>query len=228
MKCEDIKLLLMDFLYEEISPEDKQILKTHLNGCAQCREEFLALRETSGILQKWEEVEPNLNFIFIKEKQSLLGRLKENLSFSPRKIVYGFALGFASVILILSLVNTELTYREGHFSLKMSIFPRKAEQAPGSTFNQEELVAQIQQKNMQYINQLFEQNERRQQQQLVSSFTKFSRDFENWRTTDLRLMGAGLDEIEKNLYLRLDRRTNDQLNNLIRYINENQGTDIRK
>ena len=54
MKCSDAKILLMDFLYKEISDENKKLLKEHLSTCAACGQEFQSLKDTSKILKKWE------------------------------------------------------------------------------------------------------------------------------------------------------------------------------
>lgn len=224
MKCSDIKLMLMDFLYGEISDEDKALLQDHLAQCSICHDEVEALQHTSKMLQHWEDVDPRLNLVFVHESQSVWSRLIQWLPISSKKLAYGLAIGFAIVIMLLSIANIDLSYREGHFSLKMGLLPRKEIQ-PTSTPN-DELIAQIQQQNLQLMTTLIQQSEERQRKQVIATLTEFSRDIENRRTADLRLVGAGLDEIEKSVYTKLQKQTNNQLNNLIRYINTQQGYQL--
>lgn len=222
MKCDDTKLLLMDLLYNEISEENEAMLKDHLSECVSCREEFESLKNTSGIMQKWEDVDPKLNLVFVSDKKSIFGALKDKFSFAPKKLAYGFALGFVTVVLLFSLANTEISYKDGDFSLKMGIFKNGAEQNQLSPEMQQALMAQVREQNAQLINQLMQQSEQRQRQELAATLAKFSQEFNYQRTNDLKLVGAGLNEIEQKLYLQVEKQTNDRFNNLIRYINQNQ------
>lgn len=221
MKCNDIKLLLMDFLYDEISDEDKKIVKNHLSHCTVCQKELKSLKQTSTTLQQWEDVDPKLNLVFVSEIKSTWSIIKEKLSVSHKKFAYGFAIGFALILIFLSFANTEISYNNGNFSLKMSIMPRKTEQQNDTMNN--ELIAQLQQQNIQLMNKLIQHSEDRQRQQIMNTLAQFYHDLENRRATELRLVGAGLDEIEKNIYSKLERRTNNQFSNLIRYIDAKQG-----
>ncbi|MBD3288335.1 hypothetical protein GF337_05985 [candidate division KSB1 bacterium] len=225
MKCDDTKLLFMDFIYNEISDEDEQVLQNHLSGCVSCREEFQSLKQTSGILRKWEDVDPKLNLIFVSDKKSIFGAFMDKFSFAPKKLAFGFALGFASIILFFSIANTELSFKDGDFSMKMGLFKTRTEQAQLSPEVQQALLNQLQQQNAQMISEMIRQSEQRQRQELAATLTKFSREFNYQRTNDLKLMGAGLDEIEQKLYQQMEKQTNDRFNNLIRYINQNQGAN---
>ncbi len=222
MKCDDVKLLLMDLLYNEISEENEAILQNHLSDCVSCREEFESLKNTSGILQKWEEIDPKLNLVFVSDKKSIIDGLKDKFSFAPKKLAYGFALGFVTIIVLFSLANTEISYKDGDFTLKMGIFKNTTEQPQLSAEIQQALMAQVREQNAQLMNQFIQQSEQRQQQELAATLAKFSREFNYQRTNDLKLVGAGLNEIEQKLYLQLEKQTNDRFNNLIRYINQNQ------
>ena len=222
MKCDDTKLLLMDLMYEEISEENEAMLRKHLSDCVSCREEFESLKNTSGILQKWEDVDPKLNLIFVSDKKSVFSALKEKFSFAPKKLAYGFTLGFVTIILLFSLANTEISYKDGDFTLKMGIFKNTTEQPQLSPEIRQALMEQVRKQNVQLLNQMIQQSEQRQRQELAATLAEFSREFNYQRTNDLKLVGAGLNEIEQKLYLQLEKQTNDRFNNLIRYINQNQ------
>lgn len=66
MKCEDTKLLLLDFLYDEIAREDEKRVREHLDICSACRNEYEALQRTSLTLRAWPDEEPQQNFVFVE------------------------------------------------------------------------------------------------------------------------------------------------------------------
>jgi hypothetical protein len=221
MKCSDTKIYLMDLLYDEINEEDNILLKNHLSDCSTCREEFESLKKTSNVLQQWEDVEPNLNLTFVKESASFWEMLKEKFAFSPKQAAIAFSLGFAFVLLVLSIFNTEISYQNGNFAMKMSLVPRKEELKTAPLT--EHQLAQIQQYNIGLINNLITQSETKQQQHLISTLTAFSKEYDSRRSNDLQLVGVGLEQVERNLYTKMQQQINNQHNNLIRMINTQQG-----
>jgi anti-sigma factor RsiW len=52
--CGRIRNELSAYLYGELAGEGKTALEQHLAGCAPCRDELLALRETQKLLERWE------------------------------------------------------------------------------------------------------------------------------------------------------------------------------
>ena len=223
MKCEDAKLLFMDFLYDEISTKDAAELKAHLAECEGCRLELQSLKQTSQIMKHAEDVDPKLHLTFVSETRSIWDGLRARIR--PLKIGYGLAIGFASVLLVLSIINAEINYRDGDFSLKMSLMPRQAAPQTEAIYDQEQRITELQQQNLQLMNTLLQQSEQRQRRELINALAQFSQDFDNRRSADLQIVGVGLDEIEKSLYSKLTRRTNSQFNELIRYIDAKQGVN---
>ena len=61
MSCK-IKSELVHFLYDEVSPEEKQKIKNHLLTCAECREELDMLTITKDLLGECAEVVPSGEF----------------------------------------------------------------------------------------------------------------------------------------------------------------------
>ena len=222
MKCKDIKILMMDFLYDEILDKDKQLLTEHLTTCKECSTELQTLQKTSKILNHCESLEPNLNFVFVSDKKTIWNSIKEKITFSPKKIGYSFALGFAVVLLLMSLINMEFSYTQGDFSIKMSLLPRDTVAPDNNIADQQKFAANLNQQDLQLMNTLIQRSEERQRKQLISTLAQFSRDFENRRNADLQMVGVGFDEIEKNIYSRVQRKTNTQINDLIKLINTQQ------
>ena len=139
MKCDQIHLLIIDYLYNEISDEDNRILQSHLANCDNCRQELAALKGTSNILQKWEDVEPDFNLVMVTQKVNWFENVKEKfrkLFPKPKKAGFAFAYGFVGVFLLMAVSNTEISYQQGNFNMKMALFSK------GSTSAQNQLTAQ--------------------------------------------------------------------------------------
>lgn len=57
-ECSQYKSLLMGLMDNELTPEEVNEVDRHLIRCAECREEYEQLRETSGQIEKISFVEP--------------------------------------------------------------------------------------------------------------------------------------------------------------------------
>ena len=222
MKCDQAKLLFMDYLYDEITDMDLKALQRHLDECNQCQHEYQALKQTSDTLQQSEDVEPRMNFVFVREHESIWQRVRRHLLPQPRRWGLAFALGLAGVLLVCALFNTEIHYWDGDFSLRMSIWPQQRADGLYSAQEVQAMLTRLRDENIQLTQRLIQQSEHRQQQQLASSLIQLSREFEAKRASDLQLLGAGLGEVEQSIYHRVERKTSNQLNDLMRYISAQQ------
>jgi hypothetical protein len=63
--CES-KDLLVAFLYGELDAADRRTFQTHLNSCAECREELPGLRTTRGQIASWTPPEPDFGFRIVR------------------------------------------------------------------------------------------------------------------------------------------------------------------
>ena len=71
MDCEQIRTLMMDYLYDELSKDERETFISHIEQCNECRTEVESLKATSGILQQWGEVENDIRVIAVKEMCSV-------------------------------------------------------------------------------------------------------------------------------------------------------------
>jgi len=222
MKCEEIKCLMMDYLYDEIKADDKSQFMKHMSECEQCRKELIKLQDTSTLLKKVDDVDPHLNLVFIQDTSSAWSRIRQRLAGSPKKVAYGFAF----VLILLSIINTEFTLKDGEFSVKMALFHHKqeviTEKQDNYNYADQAKLAQLQQQNMRLMESLIVESENRQRQQLIATLAQFSRDINSQRTSDLQIMNAGLNELEKSIFSKVDQKTENQFNSLIHYINAQQ------
>ena len=220
MKCDDTKLLLMDFLYDEIEPGAEKLLRTHLEICAGCRGEYEALQRTSVMLQAWKDEEPSQSFVFVEQRSSWLEALKGVL-FPAHAPLWGrlaFGLGVAAVtMLVLSAaLNLEINYDEGRFSYKTSLAPRQQNELTVEARSQ--LVEELQRENSELIARLMQAGYEQQRTELDRKLVSLATELNRQRQNDLMLVGRGLEEVQQRAATRFDQ-TNQMLNQLIRVAN---------
>ncbi|MEQ8190055.1 MAG: zf-HC2 domain-containing protein [Candidatus Eremiobacterota bacterium] len=83
MKCEDIELLLIDYINRELSVEMNSLIEKHLGDCTSCRNNF---EETEKIVANIKSISADIpveeaNKVFLKE--SLLKELRIYRTASP-------------------------------------------------------------------------------------------------------------------------------------------------
>jgi hypothetical protein len=215
MTCDEIKILLMDFLYNESEPDSEKLVRAHLQNCPACRGEYEALSRTSLTLKAWENEDPRLHLVFVKESQSWLSALKEK--FLPEHApawgkLAGLAAGIAiGVLFISALLNTEISYRNGNFVYRTSLLPRQ----PATVDSQ--LVAQVRQELDEKYQQLLLASQQQQRDELNSTLAKFATEVDRQRQIDLLLVGRGLDEFQQHTNSRFERN-NELLNQFLRNV----------
>lgn len=57
---------LLDYLYGELRPDEREACDRHLASCAECRSEVEGLRGTRGHLALWSPPEPDLGFQIVR------------------------------------------------------------------------------------------------------------------------------------------------------------------
>ena len=91
MNCKDCQTVLLDLLLEPGAPASPDV-RSHIESCAECRQEFKSLEATFALLDEWKAPEPSLYFdqklgVRLREEQALapagwLERLKSRLLFN--------------------------------------------------------------------------------------------------------------------------------------------------
>ena len=223
-RCEEIRSLMMDYIYDEMSEEERKVFELHLSGCSLCWAEVESLRKTSGILCEWIEPEPDIRVIVVKERSPFSERFKDTFGsvfFRPKRLVFGSVYALVAIFLFLSLANTEISLNNGNFSMRMSLIksskPAQTEEAPGKT---NLLVEELVRENYQLTRALIEQSEARQEQKLAYVLSSFKKELDEERYHDLNLVQYGFKELQKNTYQQV-QEIDGALNRLIRPANIN-------
>lgn len=215
MTCDDTKILLMDFLYDEIAPEAEKLVRAHLQECSACRSEYEALSRTSLTLKAWESEDPRLHLVFVPQGKSWLGALKEKL-FPAEAPLWGKLASVAAgivlgVLLISAVLNTEISFNNGNFAYRTSLLPHSAA-TPDS-----QLVAQLQQQLEARYQSLLAASQEQQRQEFNRTLAQLAAEFNRQRQSDLQLVGQGLDAFQQHTNSRL-QRNNEMLDQLLRSV----------
>jgi len=215
MKCNEIKEKFMDLIYDEISPEDKRKVQYHIRRCKACKKEFMELKNTSAVLQKWEIPEPNMNLVFVQEKSSLLDRIKESLKILDldfRK--FGIAFGGAAIglFLILSLFNFEVTKTSEGFSVKMGVLGKDKPAVDDKVLLQE--MTKVQRETIALFTRILEEREETQDRDYQATFAELARTLENRRNVQFTQLESALIESHNTNSKKIDI-TNETLNRFI-------------
>jgi len=215
MRCDEIKILLMDFLYNEIESESEKLVRAHLQNCAACRAEYEALSRTSLTLKAWENEDPRLHLVFVKESHGWLSALKEK--FESRRVpamgklawlAAGIAIG---VLFISALLNTEISYNSGNFAYRTSLLPRPAATADS------QLVAQIRRELNEKYQQMLTASQQQQRADFNRTLAQFATEVDRQRQIDLMLVDRGLNEFQQHTNSRFEQN-NELLNQFLRNV----------
>lgn len=217
MNCEQIRALMMDYLYDELSKEDREEFILHLDQCDECREEMESLKSTSGILQQWGEVKDDIRVIAVKEKSSSSGKFREFFSsgvFMPKKVAVGFACAFTAIFLLLALANTEISINNGNFNMRMGFFNHTEQRTSTGIAGSIPLVEELVRENFQLTRSLIAESEDKQRRELAYVLSSFKKDIDQQRYQDLNLIKYGFEDIQKNTYKQM-RQIDNTINELI-------------
>jgi hypothetical protein len=201
MKCEEIRSLMMDYLYNELSEEDRDAFISHLAICHDCRKVAESLKTVSNILQQWEDVDTEINIMPFRDNRSWILRLKDSLSSflpSPGKMSLGLAYGLAAIFLVLSVASTEISFKDGNFKMSMGFLSRPEQQENQNDLYVQGLIERLFNENIRLTSSLIQENEARQRKVLAYFLTALQKDFERQRYQDLNLVGYGLESIQKS------------------------------
>ncbi len=191
MNCSIKKEDLIAFIYGELDRQKSKQLKQHIEICPECKEEIASLTAERNILSKWKVDVPKMDLEFVKEKQSLITKIKEFLkpqSIKPIRIGYSFAGALVLILLVLSLINFEFNYDKSGISLSMGIFGKEKEIEREYLQN----LLKNQQETFNLIMQIIAKSEENLKQERDIIVTQLFEEIQSQRKTDMRLIGQNI------------------------------------
>lgn len=225
MKCENREELLVASLYGELSGEEEERVQDHIASCAECREEWETLQSTAGLLRQWEDTDSPVRYRMAappieterrssrsSRKTGLLRRLRR--STAPAYIVAAAALLLVVFNLNLSVDNGRLTVGFGReatdgqsdVSDAVALDPSTLGGVPlgipvgseVSRYVSRDDFLQSQGELIRFVATLIRESEDRQIENLGAILQEYLQEVEMQRETDLGMLGAKVDEVERS------------------------------
>jgi predicted anti-sigma-YlaC factor YlaD len=203
MKCEDIKLLMVEDLYSEISPENKIIFYNHLKSCPNCSAEYADLKKTSETLKLW----PDEKSEKIELPQNIIKQRKSKLIF------YRIASVAAAILLVLSIINFRFSIDQNGLDISFNLL--------GLSDGTEHMAANILQngsqiEQLQLMTELINAANDKQKEEMVVLLTDFYQAIEMRRQADLKVISQGMETLRNTSNQRIED-TENTMQKLIQY-----------
>jgi len=219
MTCKLSKEILISFLYEELAPDEQKDVEQHISRCAVCRKELDELRSSRNILSISKDEEPDLKLSFVQEKVKFFPVLKKKWASLrvPQRIVWGLSVGAFAGLLLLSLLNFEISYRNGNFYMQFGFMP----QISGVTRTDAAQPVTRQEfdawkaKSLQLVSDMVEVSREQQKQDLNEAVLRLASSIEAQRQQDLQFVGRGLEVLQNSSETQF-RQRDEVLQQLIR------------
>ena len=211
MNCDITREQLIDYLYDEdIRPNERKRLKIHIETCPSCSQTLEELGSTSRILNAWRDEKPDMDLVFVQERQPLW----QNLLPTRYPKTWATAGVAIAAILIFTLLNIEFAIREGAFHT--SIGPRSSDSpervAIADTSEVSTLDTPItrsefiihQQNLIDYTNRLVQESQNQQRDEINNTFIRLVGELETQHQQDLLRIDRGLQTLYNTYETRYD------------------------
>jgi|GEM_PF-880905 len=224
MTCSKSHEMLIDYLYGDLTPPQKQETEAHVATCKKCERELAGLRETTAVLSLARDEPAGLNLTFVPAgNPSPAGQPRARVRW--QRFGFGLALGLALVVMILSLSNFHARYVDGTFSLQFGAAADPAPHVkaasralPEQPFASEEELSRYKQETTEEFERLLLASEARQKSENRLVLRTLLQDLDLQRKQDLELVERGLESYHLSNRVGL-LRTNKVLDYLIQVAN---------
>lgn len=210
MKCEEIILELPALLYGELSEDERERLMSHISGCQDCRNEWEEMKTTEAVMMELGEEEPPESIVFIAENTPRF-RAKLLKLIQPRNALK-WGLAAAAALVVLWIFKPSVSLKDGDFRLA---FGRRAPVESVSAAAIEERLQAERIETLKLVSRLLVEQSEEQRRDYTLTLTEFARSLERQRRDDLRLIGSGLENVNKNSQVGL-YMTNMRMEDLIK------------
>ncbi len=211
MNCDITREQLIAYLYDEgIQPDARERLKTHIETCPSCSQTLEELGSTSRILNAWGDEKPNLDLVFVQERQTLW----QNLLPTRYPKIWTAAGVAIAAILIFTFLNIEFAIRDGAFhtsiGLRSSDPPEQiaiADTTEASSLDTPITLGEFivhQQNLIDYTNRLVQTSQNQQRDEVNNTFIRLVGELETQRQQDLLRIDRGLQILYNTYETRYD------------------------
>lgn len=213
MNKEEARLLLMDYMYDELDGAKKSELLEFIEQHDDLKQEFAELTQTQSFLHHLPVQSPAEQLVIMKPSKSSNQGFWESIlnALTPRNAFAqaGFGVAVLAFVFIVTgaITGVNLSYSDSGVQLGFGEIPQT--QQSFSAAQVEQIVQQIQRDNVALVQQVVADAQEQQNIQLEETFTSFASYLEGQRTNDLLLISSGLEDLKENTFTRF--RQNEQV-----------------
>ncbi len=210
MNKEEARLLIMDYMYGELSDAKEKELLSFIAKHDDLKQEFEELTNTKSVLKHLPVQDPEEQLVIMEptstqQKESFWSRFADALI--PKNLFAQTSFGIAVLALVLmvtgALTGLNVSYTDSSVQLGFGEAP--ASEKTFSASQVEQIVQQIQRDNVALVEQVVADAQARQNDQLEETFASFASYLENQRTNDLQLISSGLEDLKENTFTRFQQ-----------------------
>lgn len=189
MNCNDAKIKMMDFLYEELDPSEKEQFLAHADQCAGCKAEIRELGGAGQLLRSLPGEHP---------RKPVALPVSGPAAASPRKAIWKpvqYALAAVFLLLVTaSMANLQVQYDGDGFQMNMGLFQPQPQAQTGIT---EEQMHYILAEREAMLIEHFRQEQQEQEEHFTLALNEFMSAVDEQRAGDLELIAMELYRLEE-------------------------------
>ncbi|MBI3933422.1 MAG: zf-HC2 domain-containing protein [Acidobacteria bacterium] len=122
MNCDEVRPVLLDYVMQEVPPQDRAGLALHLETCAACSEQAGKFRQTLGALAQgaaFEEVPQKIRIV--AEPAGRAAHWIAAFWRAPARLAFAGGALACLAIAILALARTTITYQQGNLEIAFGV-----------------------------------------------------------------------------------------------------------
>jgi hypothetical protein len=221
MTDKEIKNLFMDYLYDEMSDEQKTEFEKNLDEHPKLKKELEELESTRNLIQAVPMETPSHKLVMMAPDRDQMEQNQKSTSSGFLKRYPGLVTVLAAaaclLIVLMGAAFTDLNMGQNDqgFYLTFGEAPNPQPVQQGMSEQEvREMVDQIREENSILMASMIEQVREQQNEQLEEAISVLTEYYDQRRQQDLRLISEGLTQLEEDTYYRL-RQTDETLGDLI-------------
>lgn len=223
MTDKEIKNLFMDYLYDEMSDEQKKEFEKSLEDHPELKKELEELESTKNLIEGVPMETPSHKLVMMAPERD--HKEEDQTSTKPVFLkrypglvtVLAAAACMLIVLMGAAFMDLNIGQNEQGFYLTFGELPAPQPEPVEQGMSEEEvqeLINQIREENSLLMASMIEQVREQQNEQLEEAITVLTDYYDQRRQQDLRLISEGIAQLEEDTYSRL-RRTDETLGDLI-------------
>jgi hypothetical protein len=203
---------LMDYLFDEMNPDERKNFEEELRNSEELRKKLNELKATQSAIGNYSPEEPQQPGIIFQD------RSKKSEPSGKSRWIHAAGWSAAAALLITIFIGLFSSVQFGQtaqgYYLTFGNPPLEVEQVGISEEELNEIIAQIRTENSLMMNSMMEQMQQEQNAQFNESLTALADYYEERRNRDLMLFTEGLLQLEESTANQIDQ-TNRALNGII-------------